>query len=192
MQKIRLEITGIRPLLMHDGSRLADPRHPLTRQMKAISSKKRKTDEDYDAMAKLEFIGGMYHDPDEGPYIPDFNLVKCLIKAAAAVRKGKDVERAIIIDDPIMPLIYDGPRDIQGLWDDGRFVNVLPVKVGQSRVMRTRPYFRQWALTAECTLDIEMLNLDDFRAVVEMAGRTTGLCDYRPRFGRFDTVIETL
>ena len=67
--KVRLSIEGTAPLLMHN-IRLADPLNPIAKAMKAISSKRKKTDDDLAQLARLEFEGGLYVLPDLGPYLP--------------------------------------------------------------------------------------------------------------------------
>lgn len=59
-------------------------------------------------------------------------------------------------------------------------------KLPDPRVMRTRPIFRSWS----CAVDIDFLpdqiNQRDIVEFVEVAGRIIGLCDWRPKFGRFE------
>jgi hypothetical protein len=64
------------------------------------------------------------------------------------------------------------------------------VKVGRVRVMRCRPHFREWGLTADGWLDEDQLNADELRVIVKDAGRLVGLGDWRPRFGRFNAEVE--
>jgi hypothetical protein len=190
MAKVKLELTGASPLLMHN-IQLADPLNPIARQMKTISSKRRKTDEDYQALADLEFVGGLYVNAT-GPYIPGQNLEKSIIEGGKITRNGRQVERALFVTENEIPLLYRGPRDVPGLSADPTFRSSMAVKVGTSRVMRCRPIFQQWSLSTEAELDTELLNMEDFKAIATSAGRVVGLGDYRPRFGRFEILISTL
>ena len=53
--------------------------------------------------------------------------------------------------------------------------------------MRTRPIFREWGLEFTAHYDSQLINKDSLVEFVEAAGRA-GLCDGRPRFGRFEVV----
>ena len=65
--QFRITITGTAELLMHN-ARLANPLDSAAKAMKAISSKRVKTDEDHAEMARLEHFGSLYYDSEIGPY----------------------------------------------------------------------------------------------------------------------------
>lgn len=195
--KIRFTLTGTTPLLMHN-QRLADPLDPYTKALKVISGKKKKTDEDHEEMARIEFEGGLYIDDQIGPYIPDVNVHRSLVEGARMTKRGKDIERAILALDNACPLAYRGPRNVQGLYASKRHVSRRSVKVGQARVMRTRPVFPEWTLECEAELDVSLLNFEDVVVIAETAGALAGLGDYRPSsphggpFGRYQAAVERL
>ena len=60
-----------------------------------------------------------------------------------------------------------------------------PVKVGMARVVRTRPFFKGWS--AQFTLNVmdNVANKDEVEGWIKDAGLYVGLCDWRPRYGRF-------
>jgi len=187
----RMTLTGTEPLVMHS-ARLADPLDAATKALKAVSSKRVKTDDDREEMARLEFIGGLYLDADLGPYVPGENLERCLVDAAKITKSGRKVQQGVFVKTNVNPLAYGGPRDADGLWADANFRLVKSVKVQANRVMRTRPMFRQWRLDAEGVLDTAVLSIDDLRSIAETAGTRIGLGDYRPRYGRFTVEVEEL
>jgi len=53
---------------------------------------------------------------------------------------------------------------------DERFRNVVGVKVGQARVMRTRPMFPEWTLQFNVTYIDELINKRDIAEVIGIAG----------------------
>lgn len=189
--KVRLTLTGTAPLLMHN-IRLANPLDPIARAMKEVSSKRKKTDEDLLQLARLEFEGGLYVAEEIGPYLPGVNVEKCLVEGARITKQGKQVERGVFVTDNECPLLYKGPRSADELWADDSFRSTMAVKVGQSRVMRTRPIFHQWALEATAEVDPALLNLDGLQAIAVDAGAMVGLGDFRPRYGRFEAAVEAL
>jgi hypothetical protein len=143
-------------------------------------------------MARIEFIGGMYFDEVAGPYVPSVNVHRCLVEGAKLNKLGRHVERGVVTQDEICVLAYKGPRTIQELWEDKNFVSRLSVGVTTSRVMRTRPQFRKWALEAEFLVDNGQLDLVTFTEIAEKAGSYIGIGDYRPRFGRFDVSVQQI
>lgn len=183
-----ITLTGTAPLLMHN-SRLANPLDPATKALKRVLSKRNKTDDDYEQIARLEFTGGLYLDPNVGPYIPAENIARCLVDAARLTKMGVKVTRGVFISTDVNPLAYDGPRDDQGLWD-ADFRHMASVKVKMARNMRCRPQFPQWRVQADGVLDPSVLELSDLASIADNAGSLIGLGDWRPRFGRFTAHVE--
>lgn len=190
--QVRLTISGTTSLLMHN-ARLSDPLDSVTKRLKAVSSKRTKTEDDHEEMSRIEFEGGLYMDPDVGPYIPGVNLHRCLVEGAKLNKLGRAVERGVIVlGSDVLPLAYLGPRDVDGLYADKTYVSRKSVGVTTSRVMRTRPEFHQWALEADLLVDQGVLDLEQISTIAFKAGQMVGLGDYRPRFGRFDVKVTKL
>lgn len=187
MNTLKFRLTGSTPLMMHN-ERLANPMDEFAKEMKKISGKKKKTDEDFELMAQIEFRGGLYIDEDEGPYIPNRMIEATVREGAKRTKRGKDVARGFEVlgldHERAGHLIYKGPRTRDGLWNGG-FFDQRTVKVGMSRVVRTRPIFREWAIDLEVAYDTEIFNEDDIKTFFDEAGRYAGIGDYRPRYGRF-------
>lgn len=181
-QRLRYRIIGAAPLVMHNGQ-LADPMNPIAREMKKVSGKRAKTEADYERLAELEFRGGLYLSGGE-PCIPGENLEAVIIEGAKKMKRGPQA-RAGIISDGLHPLEYDGPRDADGLWSDPEFRLSVGVRVQKARVMRTRPIFRRWS--AEVFVDFMpgQLNAHEIDEFMVSAGTVIGVCDWRPKFGRF-------
>lgn len=188
MQTISVTIIGSRPLLMH-ADVFADPLNPLTKAHKALTGKRKKTDDDYEAIAKSEWRGGLYYDENLGPFIPGVNIEACLVSGAKLSKLGAQLKRSVEVMEERCRLEYEGPRTVQGLWDR-RFYDARSVKVGQARLMRYRPIFRHWR--AECTIafDPESIDRDQIISCLRDGGQYCGIGDYRPKFGRFG--IEVL
>lgn len=189
MARFRLTCTGSTPLLMHN-ARLSNPLDVTAKAMKRISSKRVKTEEDYEELARLEHLGGLYWDADAGPYVPGQNFERCLVDAGRITKSGKKIERGVFIETNVNPLAYTGPRDVDGLWHDENFRHAASVKVGMVRVTRTRPQFRTWSVDAEGMFDPAVINLEELAEIAATAGRMIGLGDWRPRFGRFEAQVE--
>ncbi|MDE2106120.1 MAG: hypothetical protein KGL39_53350 [Patescibacteria group bacterium] len=189
--KVRIEITGETPLLMHNG-RLSNPLDPHARQMKAISGKRKKTDDDLQLLSDMEFEGGLYWDDEIGVYMPTINVEMTMVEGARRSKEGKNVERGAIAIGEKVPLVYSGPRDLKGLTADPNYRLTVPARVGQSRVPRTRPIFRSWSLSVDLLVDESNLNPSDMQRIADRAGSDVGLGDWRPRYGRFSAAVTIL
>lgn len=193
--KLRLTCTGTRPLLLHN-ERLASPLNPYARRISELAAVRRKTEEQLWQIARLQFEGGLYFDEQLGPYVPVNMLRKSLITGARLIKAGKQVERGVAISDFMLPLLYDGPRDVEGLWGEGPgaspFVDMRPVRVQSARVDRCRPVFRDWAVEAEVIADPQVIEYGEFVEVARLAGEMQGIGDYREMYGRFSAAVEPL
>jgi len=187
MQIINFKITGINKLVMHN-QRMADPLDPFAKQLSAISSKRKKTDEDHEEMAWVEFQGSIYHDVEIGPYIPATWLDRTFVGGARKTKRGKDAEVGVMVIDNQVPLQYVGPRDIPTLWKE-KFRLRNGVKVQQARVIRTRPLFNGWSAQFAMSFDPEIFNRDEVISIMETAGKIIGIGDWRPRYGRFTVEV---
>lgn len=176
-------ITGDAPLIMHNGD-LANPLSKAAKALKQVTSKKKKTDADFERMAEIEFKAGLYMDEDRGPVIPGENIEATLYNAAKITKEGKIAKSACFVPKAAV-LQYDGPRDADGLWEDERFRNCVGVKVGMSRVMRTRPVFKEWSAIVEVEYEAGVINEEQVDRWMHAGGTQVGLCDWRPRCGRF-------
>lgn len=191
--KLRIICTGTRPLLLHN-VQLASPMNPYAKKMKALNSKRVKTDEDRLEIARVEFEGSLYWDDQIGPYMPGQNVLRSLIGGARLSKAGKKIERGVAMIDFMLPIVYDGPRTIEGMWGGGEstFVDIRPVSVQRVKVDRCRPIFREWVVEADVLIDPKAIDPAEFRDVAVTAGALEGLGDFRTMFGRYSVEIEEI
>lgn len=190
--KIRLTLTGTTPLLMHN-PRMVDPEFVLNREIKSLTSKRKKTDEDLKQIERLEWYGGLYE--DAGVIVqPTSKPRKCFINTARITKQGKFVERALSFAALNVPLLYDGPTSIDDVFALPQFHSRLSVGIGNKRVMRVRPQFPQWSMTLTgLFVEDAGINYDAFQEVVELAGVVEGIGDNRVNgYGRFTAKLETV
>ncbi len=181
MNRLDVTIKGKSPLLMHS-DRLANPLDPDAKKLKELTSKRKKTDEDHEHIKYEDWKGGLYWDEDIGPYMPGINIKACCVGAAKLNKLGQAVKRGVLVPDLRCKLEYKGPRDIKGLYDS-EFYDTRSVVVGQSRLMRTRPFFEKWTLDFTILFSDEILNQGEVKSIIERAGLFIGLGDYRPDKG---------
>ena len=185
MKTIGFRIFGERLLMQSDV--LVDPLNEIVAEIKEFTSKRKKTDADQKTIGELEFLGALYFDEELGPVIPCRNIERMLRDAGAMQKLGKAVQRGIFVGPDYIPLLYDGPRDLNTLRADRRFHDRRSVVVSQGkRVIRERPIFRNWALQFEITFDPSILKEGQTLSLLENAGRYVGLGTFRPKFGRFE------
>jgi hypothetical protein len=188
--QLAIAFDGTTGLLQHN-PRLIDKFDDITREIGAINAKRKKTEADEAERNRLEWFGGLYHAQDIGVYMPAASIIRCLVDAGTAIKKGKAVRQGIAIGTDRIPLEYEGPRPLDELYARPEFRSRLPVVVMRQRVMRMRPIFRRWRLEFDAEMDEAVWNLDEFANVVERAGRI-GLGDARGiGYGRFTAVVAS-
>lgn len=196
---VQIRFTGVSPLLCHNGQ-TADPRNTYAKAMKAVSSKRKKTDADYDEMARLEWLAGLYR-IDGDLVIPDYVIESTMIGGAKKSKRGPQAKCGLFFTEHAS-LQFAGKPDVINdetlaeMFASGDFTHTIGVKVGMAKVMRTRPMFRNWSINAIAQYDPDVLNLRDVEEIASDAGKLVGLGDWRPKHGRFDAevvpVTETL
>jgi hypothetical protein len=182
---VKFKITGTRPLLMHNGQ-LANPTCDAARDLKRVSTRKKKTDDDLEEVKRLEWFGGLYLTDDKKPCLTEDMVLGAVVEGARKRKLGKSAQAGVLCTDARFPLEYKGPKDVTKLYEDPSFCEYRTVRVNSGRVMRARPKFNQWAVTVELTVDTESMTVDDVQESLEVAGRMIGMGDFRPRYGRFE------
>ena len=181
-QTLHFKITGVSPLLMHNGQ-LADPLNPHAKGLAQVAAKRRKTEADYLRIGELEFLGGLYLSGGR-PCIPAEMMEAALVRGAMQERRGPKAKAGLLVRDDLR-LVYEGPIDPHALWLDEAFRLRSPVRIGTSKVMRTRPVFRAWSADLAVDFLPTLLNAQDVHSFLNTVGGQVGIGDWRPRFGRF-------
>ena len=168
MKSINIEITGISPLLQN--------RFPTEDfgQNQSRATKKVYVPEE-EAKKKL------YKNPKGEIYHPAEHIYQSILRAATDFKfSGKKsyknvMTSGIIVTPDEIPLISDKYE-----------IDTRPVVIQRARVLCWRPKFNKWKLKFNITiLDDENISVPVLKEILEKAGTTKGIGDYRPRFGRF-------
>lgn len=187
METLKVKIKALPDTAMlHHNIRLANPMDEGSLKMKSLTSVRKKTEEVYMGIADVEFEYGMYYDARIGPYIPGIWLDATLIEGGKLQKNGSKIKRSTLVVDTIIPLEYDGPRDMEALKADMRFRDIRAVTIGTSKNMRCRPRFTDWKAQFTIQYNPDLINKDELVVALKTAGACIGLGDYRPRFGRFE------
>lgn len=198
LTKFDVRWNGAVPILMHNGQ-LANPRNPIVQAIKKITSlppKQKSTDENLLRLATLEWVGGLYFtgdvaigdkiafSPKAKVIIPADVIYGCVVSGARKQRLGELMQSSFLIDDDAT-FEYEGPKDLNVLMQDDRYISIRRAGVKGSAVMRTRPIFKTWQISFSCMVDTESIDEKSFIQAMRDAGRYKGVGDYSPRFGRF-------
>jgi hypothetical protein len=193
LPQLTATMKGVSALLCHNGQ-TADPRNRFSKAMKAISSKRKKVDADFEQMAKLEWTAGLYL-RDGRLVLPDHVMESCFIGGAKKSKNGVQAKCGVFFDGDAV-LSYDGqPTEpltedvLDEMFESGQFSHTVGVKVGMSKVMRCRPVFRNWSAVVTFSYDPDVLNRREVEDIFHDAGRLVGVGDWRPKFGRFEVSI---
>jgi hypothetical protein len=189
MKSLQVRWNGLTPLLMHSAVGV-NPTHPLSIASKKLTAKRNKTEEDQIELMRLKWLLAIYHDPSVGPFIPAENVEATIREAAKKTKRGKDTKVGIFVGPDRIPLQYDGPRDTNSLYADERFRDVRDGVIGQARVLVSRPRFNHWSIEFQLEFDPTVFDEEAIISILDTAGRYIGICDYRPRYGRFESVVQ--
>lgn len=185
MKTVQFTIESISPMLMHS-DRTANPLNPQTKAIKAITGKRKKTDDDHYEIARLEFIASCYFNGKW--HIPAANFEAMLLASAKHFKLGTTIKQALLVPDDAEFIFADSKLKPEDLFHIDEYVDQRTVKVGTAKTIRTRPIFNSYKSIFTCWLDTDKMNTEQLIQIVENAGKYVGLGDYRPRYGRFQVL----
>jgi hypothetical protein len=185
-ERISLRLTGVRPLLMHNGA-LADPLDERAIGLASFTSKRSKTRADQEMIAELEWYASLWLH-DARPCLPEHVLESVFVDGAKFKRKGRAAAAGLEVIAPAM-ISYDGPRDLAAMWKDPEFRKRTGVRVRDARTIRTRPRFPEWSAEFTAAYLPSVLDRDEVIAFYRISGALVGVGDWRPKFGKFTVEV---
>lgn len=191
MKNLKVTWKGITPLIMHS-CQCVNPLHPISKELKKYTSKRNKTDEDLIKISDLEWEAGAYWKDDLGLYIPAENVEATIQNGAKANKKGKDIEKYVNVTDLYIPFFYGENLTKEELIQNYEYRDTRIMTVQRSKILRTRPRFDQWNITFNVMYNEEKIDLETIVNAMEYAGSYVGLCDSRPKYGKFVATIEEI
>jgi len=162
--KINVKIKGTAPLLLHKFA-----------TEEKVSSRAKKV---YVPEEEAEKV--VYRNEKGQVFIPSTHFKGAMIKSAVDFQfKGKKtykeyIKSGIFIEDNEIILT---PQEY--------VVNNMPVVISRSRIMRSRPEFKDWKCEFILEIADEALDYRVVKEILEMAGKYKGVGDFRPEYGRF-------
>ena len=189
MKNLQVTWKGTTPLIMHS-CQCVNPLHPIARELKKYTSKKNKTEEDLIKISDLEWESGAYWKDGIGLYMPAENVEATIKNGAKANNKGKDIQKYVSVTDLYIPFFYGENLTKEELIANYDYRDTRIMTVQRAKVLRTRPRFDQWHLIFNLMYDDTKIDIDTIVNAMEYAGSYVGLCDSRPKYGKFTTIIE--
>ena len=195
-RRFELTLQGTRPLICSNPCTV-DPLSPHADAIKYFTGLKKNRNEH--ALRRLHWLfsgywgteGTFNYGPDldgdskfrgfADPFLPAQNLQRCIRDGATAWKLGKDTKRAIVVDGDT-PLLYEGPRDAELMYEDGRFASIAPTGRGTMAVRLRLP---KWAATYRLLVNDEIIDPQMLAKILDRAGIAEGLGTWRPMHGRF-------
>ena len=191
--RLEFALTGVSPILMHNGAAGIDTRSALSREIAALAAKKggNRTDVDDRRLRELECRRSLYLGADGKPTLPEAALRGMIEAAARKLKQGPQVREGLLIEG--VSFGYDVKRygeTLDELAQTAQFT--VPVVVNGKRIARTRVRFDcPWSVVGVADVDEELVDREKLTAWLALGGRRIGLGDWRPEkqggvFGRFD------
>lgn len=191
MKNLKVTWKGITPLIMHS-CQCVNPLHPIAKELRKYTSKKKKTDEDYEIISNLEWEAGAYWKDGLGLYIPAENVEATIVNGAKVNKKGTDIEKYCDVTDLYIPFDYGENLTKDELIHNFEYRDTRIMTVMRVRINRTRPRFDQWKIVFNLRYDENQIDLDVIVNAMEYAGSYVGLCDSRPKYGKFVAIVEEI
>lgn len=168
MEDVKVKIVGIAPLLMNK-----------FKMEKPDETKAKRRDEQYSPETDAE--NALYKDEKIGVYAPSTWLEASLRETAKEFKgRGKASLKATILSS-----VFIEPEKIplhKKTYDE---IDIRPVVIQRNRVAKGRPRFNSWELEFSIKFDEKRVRKDTLKQILDEAGATKGIGDYRPKFGRF-------
>jgi hypothetical protein len=187
MKSLKYHLEGVATLLMHSDV-AANPLNHYAKAQKEITSKRKKTDEDHERLAKLDFLASLYYSESKGYHIPANCIDATFLTSSKMFKLGTTWKQAAFVENDA-PFVFPN-RDLHPdelyLFENGLYRDMRTVKIGTAKTVRCRPAFNVWSFDTTIIIDESKLNERQIDQIVENAGKYVGICDYRPRFGRFN------
>lgn len=135
-----------------------------------------------------------YETKDGNIFQPGTHFESCMVKAAVNFKiqgkRGKtykDLFRASVFVNPEEILHHvEVPDELDTDADKPLYLDMRPVVIQRARIVRIRPTFKPgWELEFEISVIDDQIQPQLVQDILVLAGKTVGIGDFRPKFGRF-------
>jgi hypothetical protein len=218
--RYQVMIQGQSPLLMHNDNLLWGE---VLKAWEMVPANKKSSTPGDDRSPAWRWLGNCYHDADVLA-MPSDNLMTMFREGGKGIPTGKRgasfkaaTQSGILVDRVSWPLLVRGKTiawsDLLALRDVGDFavheekaramgfeLFAKRARLGQSKHVRVRPRFDDWATSGTVTILDDRITQAILGDIVTYAGAFCGLGDWRPSnalkspgpFGRFTATIKAI
>ena len=186
MKSIKFRITGTCPLMLNN-PQTVNPMNVYAKEIKALTSKRSKTDEDQNEIFHLKFLASCYYN-DKGQYILPANMIAKSFEAGAKENKlGAKFQRSVFVNEDCLLKFKDNGCSPEELWQNHSetYVDIRPVGVQKSKIVTARMIVPEWSLEGEMEFDETQLNKSEVWLALTNAGLRYGIGTYRQCYGRY-------
>jgi len=182
-----IRLTGIKKMLVSN-PQTVDPYVEITQHLKRLQGKRQRSEEQQRELDRVQWEAGLYFDPERGPVLPQRNVIRAIEEGAKSFRGGPYIRKFVNLGvEEFAPIQYDGPRQLDAMYADGRFKDRRDVGIQKKRVMVERPCFPAgWTLDVEFAADHAQFDEHILTRALDYAGKYVGIGTARLLgFGRF-------
>lgn len=199
MKTLKTTWTGIRPLIMSNPQtvEIANPFAVNSRRINSLlKAARKKGDENRmselaDEQKRGDWQASAYwNEAEKCFFLPDTCLIACIRNGAAAAKKGKDIDRAVIISETEAVINTTAKHNsLDAYYADPAFRLECPAKVPPKTgalIWKVRCMMPVgWTVTFNIEYDENIVAEKSLKEALELAGRLSGIGGWRPKFGRF-------
>lgn len=185
MKSIKFHVVGTTPLMLNN-PQMVNPLNKFAKQLKPLTSKRTKTDEDQEAIAHIKFLSSLYLDSNGHYIIPADHFWRSIQDAAKENKLGKKVERSLDVYKDAEIEFPDKDKSPEQLYELGeKYVDTRAVGIKNVKIVTTRAIIPEWSCDVEVFYDESQLNKKEIVSAFEIAGLRYGVGTYRRKFGKF-------
>lgn len=182
--------TMLSTFISHNGQ-TADPLNAYAKAMKEVSSKRKKSEADFARLAEIEYEAGLYLNKNREVIIPGRLFEALIAEGAKKSKEGKIALSSTFVDCDAVISYDGGPLTVDELIQSDYHRLSVGVRVGQAKVIRTRPIFHNVRAAFDVSLETSLANESQLRRWIVDGLNQVGMGDWRPRHGRGEmTVFE--
>lgn len=199
MKQVQVEITGISPLIQHNGegaNPLDDRKLPdfLSKEIgyktikeasKAMVNKRKKTDKDHEILSKIGFYSSLYLSNTGKVLFPAECFYKAIETQAKSLKKGNLIRMGVNVLSDTDLCFPNKDKSLESLYSDHAYKAM--VRVGMSKTLRTRAIFPEWSAIFKVEYNPITIEKGELKSILDL-GKSFGCMERRPKFGRYKVV----
>ena len=124
--------------------------------------------------------------------IPTAAIRRVLEDSAKKLKQGPQVREGLIVTKTTFHYDKSLGETLEELSKNKEVQLTTPAVINRSRVLITRPHFKEWTCDIEIDAEDDLVDISQLRHWFEIGGRRLGLGDWRPQksghFGRFQLI----